>query len=177
MDDHSKLAITNIYHLYSDNVFKYIFYMVNNLHTAEDLTQETFIKVFRHLDTFQFHSSIQTWVYQIARNTTLDYLKRKKLVSFFEPDKIVQLIKGTERSVIDTVTQTEEKEQLYLYLLTLKKEYREVLILRKINELSVKETAVILRWSEDKVKSMSARGLKKLKETLQEKEESWNESF
>ena len=162
MDNMSKPDITELYNLYSDNVFKYVFYMVHDLHIAEDLTQETFIKVLRHLDTFQFQASIQTWVYQIARNTTLDYLRRKKLVGFFDPGKLVHLIKGTEKSAIDQVTQTEEKEQLYRHLFSLKKEYREVLILRKINELSVKETAVILKWSEDKVKSMTARALKKL---------------
>ena len=177
MDNASKLDITEIYQLHSDQVFRYVFYMVHNEHTAEDLTQETFIKVHRSLETFQFQSSIQTWVYQIARNTTLDYLKRKKLVSFFDPSRLLQLIKESERSAIDIVTHTEEREQLYMYLLALKKEYREVLILRKINELSVKETALILNWSEDKVKSMTARGLKKLKEEIERKEESWNESF
>ncbi|MFS0688954.1 RNA polymerase sigma factor [Sporosarcina sp. 179-K 8C2 HS] len=176
MTNSSGIDFTAIYNEYSDNVFRYIFYMVNDPHVAEDLTQDSFIKVYKNLHTFKFKSNINTWVFKISRNVTLDYLKRKKLVTFFNHDALINNVKSENKTVIEAIVQSEEIKALYSSLQNLKKDYREVLVLRKINECSIRETAIILNWSENKVKSMTSRALIKLKEDLIKKEVRFSES-
>lgn len=177
MKDLSQARFTEIYNDYSEDVYRYIFYMVRDPQAAEDLTQDAFVKVYRQIHTFKSNSSIKTWIFKISRNVTLDHLKKKKPALFTDPQSLMDVIRQEQKSSVETIIQTEEVEAMYASLQNLKKEYREVLILRKINECSIKETAGILNWSEDKVKSMTFRALAKLKEDLLRKEERFNESI
>lgn len=72
-----------LYEQYADNVYRYIFLMVHKKEIAEDLTQETFIKIFKNLNQFNQTSSLNTRIIRIAKNTTYDYFRRTKWVSFF----------------------------------------------------------------------------------------------
>ena len=149
-----------IYEQYADNVYRYIYLMVHKKEIAEDLTQETFIKVLKNLNQFNQTSSLNTWIIKIAKNTTYDYFRKIKWVSFFTdnnnvPDTIIA-------SAEDKVIQKNDLQNFYNVLKTLKRDYQEVIILRKINEFSTKEAAIILGWSEDKVKTKLSRGMKKL---------------
>ena len=149
-----------IYEQYADNVYRYIYLMVHKKEIAEDLTQETFIKVLKNLNQFNQTSSLNTWIIKIAKNTTYDYFRKTKWVSFFTdnnnvPDTIIA-------SAEDKVIQKNDLQNFYNVLKTLKRDYQEVIILRKINEFSTKEAAIILGWSEDKVKTKLSRGMKKL---------------
>lgn len=177
MGDLSEAHFTEIYNQYSDDVYRYIFYMIRDPQAAEDLTQDAFVKVYRHLHTFKFKSNIKTWIFKISRNVTLDHLKKKKPATFSDPETLMNFTAHEQKSSIESIIHSEEITALYSSMHNLKKEYREVLILRKINECSVRETASILRWSEDKVKSMTSRALIKLKEDLLHKEANFNESF
>lgn len=140
--------------------------MVRKKELAEDLTQDTFIKVYRKLNLFKGESNLYTWVVQIARNTVFDYYRKNKIKEFFQfhkeeadyvtPQEI--LLKG------------EEVKRLYEAITNLKMEYKEVLILRKIKEFSIGETAEILGWNDVKVKNTTSRALAVLKKSLEEKE-------
>ncbi|TFD94352.1 MULTISPECIES: RNA polymerase sigma factor [Jeotgalibacillus] len=177
MTDHSDEKITQIYLLHSDAVFKYIYYMVSDKHLAEDLTQETFIRVYKNLNQFRSDSTISTWMIKIARNVTLDHLKKKRFKHLLNIDLFMNTLTNKQISYGDLMIQSEDVNNLYQSLNTLKKEYKEVIILRKINECSIKETAMILEWSEDKVKSMTSRALIQLRKEFKKREASFSESF
>ena len=71
--------IEEIYLKYKDNIYNYLYQLCLNKHTAEELTQETFLKAFKYFNSFKAQSSVKTWLYKIARNTFLDYVKGKCL--------------------------------------------------------------------------------------------------
>lgn len=84
----------DIYEMHSDKVYSYIFLLVRNKETSEDLTQETFIKAYRNIKSFRKESSIYTWLTQIARNTVFDFYRKKRLRQFF----------NFQKEEVDTVT-------------------------------------------------------------------------
>jgi len=164
------------YEDYSDSIYKYIFLLVGNKETAEDLTQETFYRGYNHFDTFNEQAQIQTWVRKIARNLVYDYYRRKRIIQFIpfiskhdQRDK--QLLPN------EIIEKGEELVLLYNALSKLKLEYKEVLILRKIEGLSIKETAKTLGWTEAKVKNNTARAIQALKKIIVEGGDLHGEGF
>ncbi len=150
------------YKEHSDRVYSYIYLLVRHRECAEDLTQETFYKAYKALDSFNKQASTATWLLKIARNVTYDYFRRKRVIQFFAFNKEHDL----ETTALSPESRFEQKEQLtkmYDSLSKLKKDYQEVLLLRKIQECSIKETAYILGWTEAKVKMKMTRALVALK--------------
>ncbi|MBO8157268.1 MAG: RNA polymerase sigma factor [Bacillaceae bacterium] len=152
------------YQEYSESIYRFILMMIGDHDQAKDLTQDTFLKAYNSMEYFQKRTSDKNWLYYIARNVTIDFMrKRKPIRSMIEsiygipskdpsPEKIIQL--------------GEEEEQLYRALRHLKRSYREVIILRKIKGLSIQETAEVLEWNESKVKNTLSRALKALRSQL-----------
>jgi len=136
---------------------------------AEDLTQETFLKVYQNLHKFQGKSQIFTWLVKIARNAGLDYLRRRNKFRFFSMDKYP--IRANQPSPVEIIVKGERASQLYKAIRSLKLSYQEVLLLRKIKEFSIKETAEILGWSENKVKISTSRAMAALRKELRRRGE------
>lgn len=156
------MEMEQLYKEHSDRVYSYIYYLVRQKECAEDLTQETFYKAYKGLDGFNKQASTATWLLKIARNLTYDYFRRKRVIQFFTFDKEHDL----ETNALSPESRYERKEQLakmYDSLFKLKKDYQEVLLLRKIQECSIQETAYILGWTEAKVKMKMTRALEALK--------------
>lgn len=150
--------------LYGESVLTYILLIVRDYQQAEDLAQETFIKAYRHQQQFEQKSSEKTWLFTIAHNVTKDYFRKKHPLQHFlgltmeEKD-----YKPTPDQIVAMNFQT---EQLYRVIQQLKSTYRHVIILRKLKEFSTAETALILNWSESKVKMTLKRALAELKNDL-----------
>ncbi|MFJ8066078.1 RNA polymerase sigma factor [Psychrobacillus sp. NPDC096426] len=162
------MEMEQLYKEYSDRVYSYIYFLVRHRECAEDLTQETFYKAYRGLESFNKQASVATWLLKIARNVTYDYFRRKRVIQFFTFDKEHDI----ETNTLSPDSQFEQKEQLarmYDSLSKLKKDYQEVLLLRKVQECSIKETAYILGWTEAKVKMKMTRALEALKKEFHEK--------
>lgn len=103
-------TIRKLYQLHSDAIYRYILLMIGNGEQAEDLTQETFIRAFKGIDSFQGNASTKTWLYIISRNITFDYLRKKRIMTWIPailhtnipdqqplPEDIVELGEKTER--------------------------------------------------------------------------------
>ena len=153
----------------SDKVYRFIYLLVRHKEIAEDLTQETFYKALKSFHLFNKQASVLTWLLKIARNVTYDHFRRKKIIQFFtwgnEND-----IDTNSPSLEHTAEKNEDLLQLYDALSNLKKDYRDVLILRKVQECSIEETAFILGWTEAKVKTKMARGFEALRKEFHGKE-------
>lgn len=68
-----------LYEQYRPKVFSYFYYKLNNFHEAEDLTEDVFLKIFKKLDSFDdSKSSISTWIFNVSKNTLIDYYRTKK---------------------------------------------------------------------------------------------------
>lgn len=71
-------AYEQLINLYKDYVYSVILSIVKDVHQAEEATQDTFMKVFKSIVSFNKESKLSTWIYRIAYRTGLDYLKKKK---------------------------------------------------------------------------------------------------
>ncbi|MFO1445634.1 RNA polymerase sigma factor [Bacillus sp. Bva_UNVM-123] len=162
-----------LYNEHSDKIYGYIFLLVNNKEVAEDLTQESFIKAYKCLEQFNGESQLFTWLFRISRNVTIDYLRKKNRFKFFSIDKYQ--FESEKQTPLEIVMKGEDITTLYEAIRSLKMNYQEVLILRKIKEYSIKETAEILNWNENKVKTNTLRAMTALKKELMKRGETYEE--
>lgn len=145
--------------------------MVKNHHVAEDIVQEVYIKVLKSYQTFRGESSEKTWLFSIARHTTMDFFRKqqrqkKKLANFFNKDQDLARIKDHDPLPEEVAELNDELKQIYQLLDHCTLDQKNVLILRYIQSLSIHETAQILEWSESKVKTTQHRAIKKLQEMI-----------
>ncbi|MBB4826293.1 RNA polymerase sigma-70 factor (ECF subfamily) [Sporosarcina luteola] len=154
-----------IYIEHSDSIYRFIYIYVRHHELAEDLTQETFYRAYKKIDDFKGEAGVSTWLRKIARNATYDYLRRKKIIQFFSFGK-EDYIDFHTHSPETQYVKSEETRELYQAIVSMRKAYRDVLILRRLSENSIKETAYILGWTEAKVKSTMARAMKALKKEI-----------
>ena len=160
---HKKEIISDWFYRYNNDIYNFLIYYTGKT-DMEDLVQEVFIKALKRLHQFDGRSSPKTWLFTIARNTAIDEMRKQKRQKSEETvelnDRIVMI---DEQSPIDILLEDESKRELYKLVRSLKRNYRDVIILRGIEQLTIKETATILNWSEDKVKSTYSRALKALR--------------
>jgi RNA polymerase sigma-70 factor, ECF subfamily len=162
--EHAKDTITDWYDQHSKSILSFILLMVKDYQQAEDLTHDTFVKAYLYFDSFKNHSSEKTWLFSIAHNLTVDFLRKQKPVMFF---KEIFLLKKDNAPLPEEVIQIkEESYELYKAISELKDTYRKVIVLRKIKDFSIEDTAAILSWSESKVKSTLFRAIPELKKQL-----------
>ncbi|MGG3806253.1 RNA polymerase sigma factor [Metabacillus fastidiosus] len=152
-----KQEISDWYYKYGDSIFKFILMMIRDYQLAEDLTHETFIKAYKYHHSFQNRSTPRTWLFSIAHNTTVDYIRRRKPVAIFK--NLFQLKQDLTIQPEEILELRESSRELYKALSNLKDSYREVIILRKIKGFTISETSEILQWSESKVKSTLSRAI------------------
>jgi RNA polymerase sigma-70 factor, ECF subfamily len=164
-EEMKKQKIIEWYNEYSDSIYRFILMMIGDHEQAKDLTHDTFVRAYNHAYHFQENTSDKNWLYRIARNVTIDFMRKKKPVRFLVDS--ISTIPSKDHSPEKIAQLGEEEELLYQALSKLKRSYREVIILRKIKELSIKETAEVLDWKESKVKTTLFRGLNALKSQLE----------
>jgi RNA polymerase sigma-70 factor, ECF subfamily len=151
---------------YRQDVFHYLFYKMGSS-DVEDLVQEVFIRAIKGFGGFQNQASPKTWLLSIARNLANDEFRKAKWkmwqrsIPFEERHQAV-----TEHSPEDIIQFSEETRALYEAISRLKPKYRDVIILRGIKDLSVKETSMILSWTENKVGMTYHRARKALENEL-----------
>ena len=157
-----------LYDSYHQSLFQYIYYMVRNRETAEELVQEVYIKVLKSYDSFEGKSSEKTWLYSVARHVTIDHIRKENrqkrkwfgLVGTFEKEDI----RDPDPLPEEIVTQRDEIRLIYKGLERCSMDQQQVIILRYIESLTISEVAQILGWTESKVKTTQHRAIKSLKE-------------
>ena len=159
---------------YSAPIYRLALKIVGTPQDAEDVLQETFIKAYRNLSTFEGRSSFSTWLYRIASNEAFMSLRRRKPEAVSvdaeietpdgeqEPVQIVDWCCLPEAELLTT----ESREYLDMAIDRLPPPLRVVFLLRDIEGLSVRETAEALRISEAAVKTRLLRARLQLRERL-----------
>lgn len=152
--------ISEWFYLYNKDIYHFLVYYIGSS-DVEDLVQEVFIRAIKGIDSFQEKSSPKTWLLSIARNVGIDEIRRRKRLSVKKATWFQDEQKDTETPE-DILQLNENNKLLYQAIQSLKTNYRDVVILRGIKELSVSETASILNWNENKVRTTYHRALKSL---------------
>ena len=145
--------------------------MVGDRAVAEDLAQEAFLRAFERLSTYDQERRFVSWFFQILHNVTIDYLRRKRptMVSFDELEEVGHLALGassTERSPDQQAEQAALAHAVEAALGLVRPEYREVIILRYREDLSVQEIAGIMSLPLGTVKTYLYRARKELASIL-----------
>lgn len=150
-----------IYEQYFETVNKYLFCLTHNNDISEELTQETFYKAVKKIDTYKGECKISVWLCQIAKNIWYDYCKKnKKVIQVGE-----ELIKTKgDNTTEEKVISNDEKMLLYKKMQTIDEKTREVIYLRITGELSFKEIGIILNKTENWARVTFYRGKNQLKE-------------
>ena len=146
---------------YQERVYGLTYHMTSNHEDANDLTQETFIKAFRSLDTFKGDSSFYTWIYRIAVNKTLNFFKQRKnkvhmslndldFNAEHNPD-LVALI--SEKTPSRALKLNELQEKLNEAMLKLSEDHRAVVVMHDVQGLSHEEIANVVGCNVGTVRS------------------------
>jgi RNA polymerase sigma-70 factor (ECF subfamily) len=164
-EESAKRLIQEWYFQHSDEIYRFILMLIHDHEQAKDLMHDTFLKSYYSLDHYQGRTSVKNWLYRIARNLAIDYKRKTRPVIFWLGEWNIYSTKPEHCP--QTFSELGDQEtQLYLALKKLKHSYQEVIILRKIKDLSIQETSEVLGWSEGKVKTTLFRAQKALKEQL-----------
>lgn len=150
--------------------FSLIVRMVNSEEDAEELTQDTLMKAFEHLSSFNGKSSFSTWIYRIAYNTALSFLRKKNVEQTVIDDNQWNRISDTQ---IDDALNNESEEQiekLQQALTKLTAEERALVTLFYEEEHSIQELAQILNLNEGNIKVKLHRLRKKLYVLMQKED-------
>lgn len=156
--------------LMGNRFFSLIVRMVNSEEDAEELTQDTFMKAFEHLSSFNGKSSFSTWIYRIAYNTALSFLRKKNVEQTVIDDNQWNQISDTQ---IDDALNNESEEQiekLQQALTKLTAEERALVTLFYEEEHSIQELAQILNLNEGNIKVKLHRLRKKLYVLMQKED-------
>ncbi|WP_243386472.1 RNA polymerase sigma factor SigX [Bacillus kexueae] len=163
-------AFQKLYEKYHQDLFQFLFYLVKDQNTAEDLIQEVYIKVLKSYDRFEGRSSEKTWLFSIARHVAIDYFRKQKTIRQRILDKF-DFDKGTivDHSPLpeEVSIKREEIQWLYKALDACNVNQRSVIILRYLKDMSIQETAAILGWTESKVKTTAHRAIKLLRNEME----------
>ena len=157
---------------YLKPIYSFIYRYVGNAQSAEDITQETFIKVWRNLKKFDRNRSFKTWIFSIAKNTALDFLKKKKAILFSEFNK-----EDGRNVIVDSLSDPSPLPQEILekacmaQILTsamkkLSPSYRMVLFLHYNDHFTFREIAEIFGESLNTIKSRHRRAILILRKML-----------
>ncbi len=154
-------AFDQLVQRYREKIFSVIYNMTSNREDTSDLTQETFIKAFQAIGRFKGKSSFFTWIYRIAINTSMTFLKKRGRRRFISYENIDQEVSNTEIFERLTASSRTEKgalvgelqEKLNESLQKLSPKHRTVVVLHEIEGLEHSEIAEITKTSIGTVRS------------------------
>ncbi len=149
---------------YQQRLYHVIRRQVTSHEDADDILQNTFIKVFRYLNGFENRSELYTWLYRIASNEVINHLKRSKRTR-------VEELTGNDSRYSDSYINTDGlSETLETIICTLPERQQMVFRMRYYDELSYKEIAALLHLTEGALKASYHHAVKKIEVELKAKQ-------
>ena len=167
-------SFESLMHKYYKRLFNFIYRFVGSREAAEDLTQEVFLKVYKAVGGYQPQSKFQTWIYTIARNLSLNELRRagRKNVSLDEPVSLKdgegqrQVSDESAENPAESIAQEDTRRMVQEAIASLPETQRTAVILRRYDNMSYEEIAKTMGTSVEAVKSLLNRAKENLKDRL-----------
>jgi RNA polymerase sigma-70 factor, ECF subfamily len=157
---------------YQYRLVRYFIYLLGRRDPVDDLVQETWLRVLERGHSYDGHSRFEPWLFTVARNLALDYLRKRQAVSLdakdsLEPDLESLAPVSSAPSPFEQAARTEIAQRLAHGLERLEPIYREALVLRFQEDLSLQEIAGVMGASVSTVSSRIYRGLAALRAQLE----------
>lgn len=166
-------AFEEIVLLFQNRIYHHCFRMIGNAHEAEDIAQEAFIRAYTNIHTFDNNRKFSTWLFRIATNLTIDRLRKRKPDYYLDAEfkgmeglNLYSQLSTNEPDPEDEVTRLELQHRIHKEILSLSPIYRSIIILRYIDEFSLKEISEILDIPLGTVKTRIHRGREALRKKL-----------
>jgi RNA polymerase sigma-70 factor (ECF subfamily) len=161
-------ALAEIYDLYAEPIYRYLYRFLGEAHTAEDLTSEVFLKLIRVLNTARApRDQLQGWLYRVARNLAVDwYRKRGKQTTLSLREELIP----TGESPLIRLEKDQDRQRLREALLELTQDQQQVLLLRFAQSLKIEEVAQLMGKSEGAIKLLQYRATRRLQKLLEKEE-------
>lgn len=157
-------AYAELFKRYKDSVFFIILHLIQNRNDAENLMFETFEKAFTNLDQYNSSVAFSTWIYKIASNTTIDFIRKKKnLLNDFDANEAL----ADEDRLSEDLERQQRADFMRKKVSLLKARYRKLIELRYFDEYSYEEIAEELAISLNTVKKQLFRARQLLLNMLQ----------
>lgn len=171
------MTFDEIYTTYGKRILNLAFRLVGDEEVARDLTQDVFLKVYQSLSEFNHRSHIYTWIYRIAINHFINYLKREKRRRWLSimDNKVIDLVTSDGASQLysnppqpDHIIEKSERDNIVLALVnSLPMKYRVPLVLQRYDSMSTKEIAATLNLTVSAVETRIHRAKQKLIKKLE----------
>lgn len=160
---HDPAAFGDLYRLYVEQVFRYLYSRIRNVEEAEDVTAQTFLAAFNAFDHFRKDGHFASWLFTIARNKATDHFRQRGNITYLnDVDNL-----PVENDPLHSVIRTEQAKALASLIQALPEDDRELLRLRFLATLSFPEIARFLDRKEDAVKKSIYRLLARLHSQLE----------
>jgi RNA polymerase sigma-70 factor (ECF subfamily) len=163
-------SLKELFGFYTTSIYNFVYRFVGENYT-DDVVQDTFIKVWKNIKKFdKGKSSFKTWVFTIARNTTIDFLKKKKMFIFSDlgndEENFENQIKDEADLPDEILSKIEDEKMLNNFINELPFNYREVLVLYYQEDMTFKEIGEALGKPLNTVKSYHYRALVELRKKI-----------
>lgn len=165
-------SFANLVRKYLRPVYNFVYRYVGNAQEAEDVVQVTFVKVWKNIKKFDRKRSFKTWVFNIAKNTAIDFLRKKKTIPFsdFEDASGQNILEDTLSDPAplpsDLFAQKDLSQRLTVAMEKLSPKYRVILSLHYIDQLTFQEISETLDEPMNTVKSRYRRAAEMLRQYL-----------
>jgi RNA polymerase sigma-70 factor (ECF subfamily) len=162
---------------YQFRLVRYLIYLLGRRDAVDDLVQETWLRVLERGRSYDGHSRFEPWLFAIARNLTIDHLRQRRIFSLDSSDDASDSpeqenkplsLASHDPSPFELAARTEDAQRLAHTLETLEPIYREALVLRFQEDLSLQEIATVVGVPLTTVSSRIYRGLAALRAQLEE---------
>ncbi|MEJ7809093.1 MAG: sigma-70 family RNA polymerase sigma factor [Gemmatimonadaceae bacterium] len=171
-------AFRELVRRYERPVFSLVYRMVRDREAAEDLSQETFIKVLNHIDRYRPEFKLSSWLFKIANNVTIDYLRKRQLstvsidgsphaATMADAEATSFDVEARQESALDEIESRELGSAIERAIAKLRPEYRSCIMLRHVEGRSYEEIATILDLPLGTVKTYIHRARHELRDALE----------
>ena len=166
-EDEREAAFARLFEEFSAPIYNYVLRMVSDADRAADITQDTFIKAYRKLDTVTDAAATRSWLYRIATNTAIDDMRRRRMVSPMRDDEPAFANRpdprpGPEAEVIAGTLD----ERVQRALMTLRPNHRQCLLLSDLEDMSAMQIGEVMNLSYAAVRTLLCRARGEMRRAL-----------
>jgi RNA polymerase sigma-70 factor (ECF subfamily) len=161
-----KEAFGKFYDLYISRIYRFIFFKVNSIHDAQDITSEVFLKIWQYVKEDRDIKNLNAFTYMVARNSVIDFYrqrsKKEDREETIEENRMPMII-DEDSDLLKKQNISFDVQRMMAGLDNLKDEYKEIIALRFLDELSIEEISQILGKTKGTIRVLIHRALNALK--------------
>ncbi len=156
-------AYGRFYDLYVDKIYRFIYFKISSAEDAKDLTSEVFLRTWQYIKDDKEIKNLNAFIYMVAKNAIIDFYRSRARKDENEEFVSVGHLNIADDSLLAQQLNDSDTAEVLKSLAALKDEYREVIVLHYLNELSIKEIALILDKTPGNVRVLLYRALSALR--------------